>query len=118
MTIPKVKVESEVFVKEKEDRKINQTSFICKKEKPLYNIIIEVPQPEITPPPPIEKPKLTPMRIKVVDKDDKIIPNADITVEYAGKKVETKSDENGYAIIEDIEPNTKVKITAIKKQDK
>ena len=56
------------------------------------------------------------MKVKVVDKDNVIVPNALVTLEYSNKVVQKTSDENGYVYLDDVKPNVQVRIKAILKE--
>ncbi len=77
-------------------------SFVCETNRNEYLIII--------------KEKEYQMRFKVVNKKDKIIPNAEIKVKYNGKTATLFTDSEGYAILEGVEPGTKVEVIATKKK--
>lgn len=83
------------------ERSLNTNNFTCEKGRREYLIVILAPQT-----------KKHPMRFKVIDEKDKVIANAEVTVMYNGKKEVLQTDAEGYAVLEDVEPNTKVKVIA------
>ena len=105
MLLPKMFAETEVkahqIIEEKEAH-INR--FVCEKDTEEYLIII--------------KEDVYNMRFKVIDNKDNIIRNAEIKVKYEGKTATLFSDKDGYAVLEDVEPGTKVEVVATKKKKK
>jgi len=107
ITLPEIKVGTEVAVYQTvNDEKANIHNFICENEK---EYILRV----ITPEEPVYN-----MRFKVVDPNGDIVPNAKVKIKYDKKSTELFTDENGFAILEDVEPNTQVKVVAIGKKQK
>lgn len=112
MRLPGIKLETEVKAFQLvENNEENVNRFICDKNKDEYLIVIQVPvveQPII----PVEEEKVYKMRFKVVDDNDEIIPNAEITIKHSGRTEKVFTDEFGYAEIEGVEPGTKVNVIA------
>ncbi len=111
--LPQIKVGDKVnaYQLENEAKKFEH-NFICEKNK---DNILKIEQ-EVAKPPAKEKPPKYDMKFKVVDKKGNAVPNANVTIKYNGKTVEKVTDEDGYTILEDMKPDTKVKVKAIKKQ--
>ena len=105
MVLTKMTAETEVkahqIIEEKEAH-INR--FVCEKEKEEYLIFI--------------KEDVYNMRFKVIDNKDEIVPNAEIKVKFNNQTKTLHTDENGYAVLEDVEPGTKVKVVAKGKKKK
>jgi hypothetical protein len=110
MMLTKIKVETEVkafqIIEGKEE---NVNRFICEQKRGEYLIIIPVPAEPVSTEP--EK-KDYRMKFKVVDDNNEIVPNAEITVKYEGKTAKVFTDEFGFAILEGVEPGTQVKVVA------
>lgn len=117
-TLQKVKAESHVKIALKENgAETHYQNFICKADTEEYLVIVEKPVVETPPPPP--PPEKYEMRIKVVDDDGDIVPDADVLLKYDGKKIKAKTDAEGYVTIEDIKPGTQVNVEAkAKKRNK
>lgn len=122
--LPKQKFNEPVLAYQtKDDQKINEQSFICPKDSTQINYlkiveeqpVVDTPPPP--PPPPVEEEKKYQMKVKVVDKDNVIVPNALVTLEYSNKVVQKTTDENGFVYLEDVKPNIQVKIKAILKEN-
>ena len=114
MTLPKVRVGTEVNTSQNiEGRTENNNNFICEKDKEVYNIIIQVPETEV---PVAEPPKEYEMKFKVLDHKDKPVANAEVTVKYGDITKTIITDSEGYTVLKDIEPGTKVKVIAKKKK--
>jgi hypothetical protein len=110
MILPKIRLETEVKVFQlKNGKEENINRFICDKDKKEYLIIIEIPEEKIVVP---EPPKVYQMRFKVVDDENQIVPNAEITVSYNKKIAKLHTDEAGYAVLVGVEPGTQVKVIA------
>ena len=87
-----------------EEQEAHVHRFICEKEKEEYLLVI--------------KEDVFNMKFKVIDNKDNIIPNAEITVKYNNQTKTLFTDENGYAILEDVDPETKVEVVAKAKKQK
>lgn len=118
MSLSKIRIGDQVnaYHIENEEHKY-QHSFICEKGKDnILKIEVEVELPP--PPPPIEEPEVFDMRFKVIGPKGKPVPNAHVTIQYDGKTVEKVTDDDGYTVLEDMKPDTQVKVKAIKKKKK
>lgn len=105
MVLPQILVGTSVkTVHESEERGYMANSFVCDVEKDVYIILI--------------KDKQYNMRFKVIDNKDNIVPDAEIKVKYNKKTATLHTDSEGYAILEDVEPGTKVQVVATKKKKK
>ncbi len=105
MILPKMLVGTEVKTShDSEDNGFVTNNFICEINKSEYLIII--------------KEKEYQMRFKVIDKKDEIVADAEIKVKYDGKTATLFTDNEGYAILEGVEPGTKVEVVATKKKKK
>ena len=114
INLPKIKLETQVKVHQvKDGQEANVNHFICVENQEEYLIILEVPA-EVIP----EPPKVHNMKFKVIDDDGEIVPNATITVKYGKQKAELQTDEFGYAILENVEPGTQIKVVAKGKKKK
>ena len=58
------------------------------------------------------------MKIKIVDKKDNVVPNAKVKIKIGNQTKEYFSDENGFVILDDIEPGTNVNVVAIARKTK
>ena len=118
--LPKQKFNEPVLAYQiKEEQRINEQSFVCAKDPTQINylkILEEQPVVETPPPPLEEEEKKYQMKIKVVDKNNVVVPNALVKLEYLNKVVEKTSDENGYVFLDDVKPNVQVKIKAVLKE--
>ncbi len=120
MMLPKIKVGTEVKVFQlKDGNQENLNHYICEKGKDEYLIIIQVPPiveiPNIVQDVPIEPPPINKnykMKFKVVDDNNEVVINAEITVKYAGKTAKLRTDSQGNAELEGVEPGTKVNVVA------
>jgi hypothetical protein len=113
MMIPEVKVGDEVVAYQmKEENRFNDHNFICEKDKENILRIEEEEEPEVP-----EDPIFN-MRFKVIGPKGKPVPNATVKIKYDGKTVEQVTDEEGYTTLEDVTPQTQVKVIAIGKKQK
>ncbi len=118
MTLPQVKVGGEVAAYQiKEEQKTNDHHFICEKDKEnILRIVVEKEVVVAPPPPPPEKePEKFDMRFKVIDHKGREVPNAKVTITYDGKTYEKFTDEQGFTILENVTPQSVVKVKAIGK---
>ena len=107
ITLPQIKVGTEVAAyQQNEEKQINKHNFICEAEK---EYILKVKTPED----PVYN-----MRIKVIDPKGEIVPNAKVKINYEGKTIEKITDEKGFVILENVKPQTQVKVVAIGKKQK
>ncbi len=115
MLLPKIKLDTEVSVFQTiEGKEENVNHFICENDKKEYLIVIQLEEEPVIPPPPVHN-----MKFKIVDKKSgEIVPNAKVILKYNGKKEEFFSDEFGFVVLENVEPNTKVKVVATGKSQK
>ena len=105
MILPKILVGTEVKTShDSEDNGFVANNFVCEIDKNEYLIII--------------KEKEYQMRFKVIDKKDEVVADAEIKVKYNGKTATLYTDSEGYAILENVEPGTKVDVVATKKNKK
>lgn len=113
MILPGIKLETEIKVyQEIEDKEENVNRFICEKDKNEYLIVIQIEEPVV------EEPKVYNMKFKVVDDDGDIVPNAEVTVKFNGQTKTLRTDELGFAVLENVEPGTKVNVKAKGKKQK
>lgn len=113
MMIPEVKVGDEVVAYQmKEENRFNDHNFICEKGKENILRIEEEPEPEVP-----EDPIFN-MRFKVIGPKGAPVPNANVKIKYDGKIIEKTTDEEGYTTLEDVTPQTQVKVVAIGKKRK
>lgn len=96
----------------KEGNKTNVHGFICEKDK---ENILRIEEEEIPVPP---EPPTFNMRFKVIDHKGETVPNAKVKIKYNDKIVEKVTDDEGYTILEDVEPKSEVKVVAIGKRKK
>lgn len=80
----------------------------------IYNFICEDERENIL----RIKKKTYDMRIKIVDKNNEIVPNAKVTIKTGKTKKIYYSDENGFVILKNVEPNTKFDVVAIGKKQR
>lgn len=80
-----------------------------------YVLKIEVPEEVIEEEP---EPPTYNMRFKVIDPKGNAVPNAKVKIKYNGKVVEKVTDDDGYTILEEVDPDTKVQVVAIGKKKK
>ncbi|MEA3451289.1 MAG: carboxypeptidase-like regulatory domain-containing protein [Bacteroidota bacterium] len=107
ITLAEVKAGTEVAVYQTvNEEKANIHNFICENEKEYVLKVVSPEEPVYN------------MRFKVVDPNGDIVPNAKVKVKYNKKSTELFTDDEGYAVLEDIEPNTQVKVVAIGKKKK
>ncbi len=112
MTLHDIKVNDEVKTYQTiEETKTNEHAFICEKGKDyILKIEEEIPVEEV--------PEVFNMKFKVIDHKGEPVPNAKVKIKYNGKTVEKFTDENGYTILEEVDPDTKVQVVAIGKKKK
>jgi hypothetical protein len=95
-----------------DDSKFNEHSFVAEPpvegEAPKENILRVIE----------EAPPIYNMRFKVIDHRGEVVPNAKVKITYNNKTVEKFTDDEGYTILEDVEPQTQVKVIAIGKVKK
>ncbi len=107
ITLPQIKVGTEVAAfQQNEEKQLNKHNFICEADK---EYILKIKSPEE----PIYN-----MRIKVIDPKGEVVPNAKVKISYEGKTVELFSDAEGFVVLEDVKPQTQVKVVAIGKKQK
>lgn len=113
MTLNSVKEGSEVVAYQtQEESRVFEHRFISEHNKE-YIIKIETPEEPVVP----EDPTFN-MRFKVIDPKGEPVQNAKVKIKYNGKTVEKFTDDDGYTILEEVEPNTKVQVVAIGKKKK
>lgn len=109
IVIPKVPVGENIEVYQmNENEKFNVSNFVAQKENNFYILKVFVPQK-------VEPEKVEPtyqMKIKVVDKKNKPLANAFVKIFIEDKVIEKTSDEQGYVIVDDVKPNSKIKVEA------
>ncbi len=109
ITLTKIRLTTEVNAFQKTETKTENThNFICEKEKEFYLLIIEVPVVVVEPE------KQYNMKFQVLDQKNNPIPDAEVTLTYGGKTVNVLTDNQGFTILNDIKPGTKVKVIAKK----
>lgn len=111
--LPNVEINTEVIAyQQKEKEKENEHKFICEKDKD-YILRLKPTEEE---PEPIHN-----MKFKIIDHKGNPVENAKVKIKYNNKTVEKITDAQGYTILEDMTPQTEVKVVAvgkIKKSDK
>lgn len=94
-----------------EENKVFEHRFMSEHKKE-YVLKIETPEEEVVEEP---IPPTYNMRFKVIDHKGEIVPNAKVKIKYNNKTVEKLTDQEGYAILEEVDPDTKVQVVAIGK---
>ena len=109
MILKKIRVGTEVAVFHSKSGK--QFNFICEAKKDSYIIILEgEPVIEVTK---TEEP-VHDMKFKVLEPDGSPSANAEITVKFGNETKILMTDSEGFAILKDVKPGTKVEVTAKK----
>ncbi|MBN2892766.1 MAG: carboxypeptidase regulatory-like domain-containing protein [Bacteroidales bacterium] len=117
MVLPQIKVGGQVNAYQtKDEAKIHEHSFICEKNK--ENILKIEEEVVVETPPVIDEPEKFDMRFKVIGPKGNPVPNAKVTIQYDGKTVEKTTDEEGFTTLEDVTPDSQVKVKAIGKNKK
>lgn len=107
MTLEGIKEGKEVVAYQtKDDEKINEHKFVCEKEKEYILRLEDEEDPVYN------------MRFKVIDPNGEPVPNAKVKIKYEGKTEEKYTDNQGYTILENVEPQTQVQVVAIGKKQK
>lgn len=115
ISLPNIRIKSSIDAYQIENEtQINVHNFICEKDK---KNILQIDEKEDTPPP-LEKPQTHDMRLRVEDNKGNPVENAKVKISYNGKTVEQMTDAEGYTMLQDVTPNTKIKVKAIGKPKK
>ncbi len=102
ITLRQVKEKSSVIAfQTKEGNRVNDQNFICEKDKENILRVVQEANPTFN------------MRFKVIDPKGNTVPNAQVKVQYAGKTANLVTDDEGYAVLENVTPKTEVKVMAI-----
>jgi hypothetical protein len=87
-----------------------QMNFICEAKKDFYLIVLEE---EAKPDEPVHD-----MKFKVLEPDGSPSANAEITVKFGTETQTLMTDSEGFAILKNVKPGTKVDVTAKKENKK
>ncbi len=108
MLLKQVRVGEEVGVFHNQSGK--QLNFICEAKKEYYLIVLDE---EIKPEAPLHD-----MKFQVLEPDGSASANTEITVKFGNQTRTLITDSEGYAILKDVKPGTKVDVTAKKENTK
>jgi hypothetical protein len=104
MILKKIRVGTEVGVLHPKSGK--QMNFICEVKKDFYLIVLEGD-------PKVEDP-LHDMKFQVLEPDGSPSANAEITVKFGTETRTLMTDSEGFAVLKNVKPGTKVNVTAKK----
>jgi len=116
MLLPAIAINTEVKAYQiSGSDEINLHRFICAKDTSEYLIVIKVPEEVVVAP---EVPKVYDMKFKVVDNTGELVTNAKIVVTFNKQTKTLFTDEQGFAVLPNVEPGTQVKVKATGKKNK